>query len=103
MEERLQKYMAGCGVASRRKCEEIILAGKVKVNGTVVNELGIKVDPARDIVEYNGSIIKKEERKVYIILNKPEDVITSVKDEKGRKTVIDLVNVEERIDRKSVV
>lgn len=97
MEERLQKYMAGCGVASRRKCEELILAGKVKVNGIVIDELGCKVDQAKDIVEYNGSVITKEERKVYIMLNKPEDVITSVKDEKGRKTVIDIVKTEERI------
>ena len=96
MEERLQKYMAGCGVASRRKCEELILAGKVKVNGIVIDELGCKVDQAKDIVEYNGSVITKEERKVYIMLNKP-DVITSVKDEKGRKTVIDIVKTEERI------
>ena len=97
MEERLQKYMAGCGVASRRKCEELILAGKVKVNGIVIDELGCKVDQAKDIVEYNGSVITKEERKVYIMLNKPEDDITSVKDEKGRKTVIDIVKTEERI------
>lgn len=97
MEERLQKYMASCGIASRRKCEEIILSGNVKVNGETVSELGIKVDPSKDVVEYNGNIIRKEERKVYIILNKPEDVITSVKDEKGRKTVIDIVSVPERI------
>ena len=97
MEERLQKYMASCGVASRRKCEEIILSGKVKVNGTIVDELGIKVNALKDIVEYDGNVIKKEERKIYIILNKPEDVITSVKDEKGRKTVVDIVKVPERI------
>ena len=97
MEERLQKYMAACGIASRRKCEELILAGKVKVNGAVIDELGCKVNPLKDIVEYNGQVIVKEERKVYILLNKPEDVITSVKDEKGRKTVIDIVKTEERI------
>jgi len=97
MEERLQKYMASCGVASRRKCEELILEGKVKVNGTLVNELGIKVDEAKDIVEYNGKIIKKEEKKIYIMLNKPEGYICSVKDEKDRKTILDLVKVDERI------
>lgn len=97
MEERLQKYMAGCGVASRRKCEEIILSGKVKVNGIVVNELGVKVDPSKDVVEYNNCKITTEENKVYIMLNKPEGYITSVKDEKGRSTIIDLVNVNERI------
>ena len=97
MEERLQKFMAGCGVASRRKCEEIILSGKVKVNGVTVTELGVKVDGNKDKVEYNGKIIKPEETKVYIMLNKPEGYITSVKDEKNRKTVLDIVKVKERI------
>ena len=97
MEERLQKYMASCGFASRRKCEEFILLGKVKVNGNIIEELGFKVNPLEDIVEYDGRVITKEERKVYIMLNKPEDVITSVKDEKDRKTVIDIVKVNERI------
>ena len=97
MEERLQKYMARCGVASRRKCEEIILEGKIKVNGTIITEVGTKINPEKDIVEYNNNIIKVEEKKVYIMLNKPEGYITSVKDEKGRKTVLDIVNVEERI------
>ncbi len=97
MEERLQKYMASCGVASRRKCEEIILNGEVKVNGVVITELGTSVNPVEDNVEYKGSLITKEENKVYIILNKPEGYITSAKDEKGRKTVLDLVKVNERI------
>ncbi|MGG7185715.1 pseudouridine synthase [Clostridium butyricum] len=97
MEERLQKYMASCGIAARRKCEELILLGKVKVNGNIIEELGFKVNPLEDIVEYDGRVITKEERKVYIMLNKPEDVITSVKDEKDRKTVIDIVKVNERI------
>ncbi|MGG7200494.1 pseudouridine synthase [Clostridium butyricum] len=97
MEERLQKYMASCGIASRRKCEELILLGKVKVNGNIIEELGFKVNPLEDIVEYDRRVITKEERKVYIMLNKPEDVITSVKDEKDRKTVIDIVKVNERI------
>lgn len=97
MEERLQKYMARCGVASRRKCEELILSGKVKVNNSTITELGFKVDSNNDIVIYDGKIIKPEEKKVYIMLNKPEGYITSVKDEKNRKTVIDLVDVSERI------
>lgn len=97
MEERLQKFMASCGIASRRKCEELILLGKVKVNGNIIEELGFKVNLFEDIVEYDGRVITKEERKVYIMLNKPEDVITSVKDEKDRKTVIDIVKVNERI------
>ena len=97
MEERLQKYMAGCGVASRRKCEEIILEGKVKVNGNIVSELGIKVNPLTDIVEYEGKVLKKEEHKVYIMLNKPEGYISSVKDEKDRPTIMDIVKVKERV------
>lgn len=97
MEERLQKYMASCGVASRRKCEELILEGNVKINGETIRELGVKVNPEKDKVEYNGCILSKEERKVYIMLNKPEGYISSVKDEKDRKTVLDLVKVNERI------
>lgn len=97
MEERLQKYMASCGVASRRKCEELILAGKVKVNGALVNELGVKINPKKDSIEYDNKIISKENKKIYIMLNKPEGYICSVKDEKDRKTVLDLVKVEQRI------
>lgn len=97
MEERLQKFMASCGVASRRKCEEIILSGKVKVNGVLINEVGTKIDPINDIVEYNGVVITKEENKVYIMLNKPEGYISSVKDEKGRLTILDIVKVKERV------
>lgn len=97
MEERLQKYIAKCGVASRRKSEELILAGKIKVNGVVVTELGTKVNTDIDVIEYNDKVIKHEEEKIYIMLNKPEGYITSVSDEKGRKTVLDLINVNERI------
>lgn len=97
MQERLQKYMAGCGVASRRKCEEIILSGRVKVNNVVVKELGVKVDGDVDKVTVNGNLISTEERKVYIALNKPTAIISSVKDEKGRDTIIDLVPIKERI------
>lgn len=97
MEERLQKYMARCGVASRRKCEEIILQHKVTVNGSIVEELGIKVKPDFDIILVDGERILPEENKVYILLNKPVGVISSVKDEKGRKTILDIVKVKERI------
>ena len=97
MEERLQKYMARCGIASRRKCEEFILDGRVTVNGKKVKELGTKIDINKDLVYYDGILIKLEEVKRYIILNKPKGIITSVKDEKDRKTVIDLIDVPERI------
>ncbi|HAT4246279.1 TPA: rRNA pseudouridine synthase [Clostridium perfringens] len=97
MEERLQKYMARCGVASRRKCEEIICSGKVKVNDTVVDSLGTKVDPSVDVVSVNNKVISPEENKVYIMLNKPEGYVTTNKDEKNRKTILDIVKVNERI------
>ncbi|WAM30766.1 rRNA pseudouridine synthase [Caldicellulosiruptor naganoensis] len=88
---RLQKFMADCGVASRRKCEEIILQGRVKVNGRTITELGFKVDPQKDEVLVDGKKLVPVQKKVYIMLNKPFGVISSAKDEKGRKTVVDLV------------
>ena len=95
---RLQKYMAVCGVASRRKSEEIIKEGRVKVNNKVVIEMGIKVDPKKDIVKVDDEVIREEKNMVYIMLNKPIGYVTTLKDEKGRKTVIDLIeDVEERI------
>ena len=97
MEERLQKFMARCGVASRRKCEEIITMGRVKVNDSLVVELGHKIDPDIDKVYVDDEIISIEENKVYIALNKPEGIVSTVKDEKGRKTILDLVEVKERI------
>lgn len=97
MEERLQKYMARCGVASRRKCEEVITAGRVKVNDLVITELGFKIDPDNDKVHVDDKMINIEENKVYIALNKPEGVVSTVKDEKGRKTILDLIGVKERI------
>lgn len=94
--ERLQKYMASCGIASRRKCEEIILAGRVKVNGNVITELGYKVSEG-DSVLLDGGIIYPETKKVYIALNKPIGYVSTVMDERGRKTLLDLVEVKERI------
>lgn len=97
MEERLQKFMARCGVASRRKCEEIITGGRVKVNDFVVSELGHKIDPDKDTIYVDNKIINIEENKVYIALNKPEGIVSTVKDEKDRKTILDLVKTKERI------
>lgn len=85
---RLQVYMASCGVASRRKCEEIILSGKVCVNGIIIKELGTKIGK-NDIVTVNGNVIKKEEH-VYYVLNKPSGYVTTLNDEHNRKTVMDL-------------
>ncbi|MBD5640136.1 rRNA pseudouridine synthase [Clostridium botulinum] len=97
MEERLQKYMASCGIASRRKCEDIILEGRVEVNGIKIKELGTKIISGKDIIKVDGNIIKPEENKIYILLNKPKGYVCTAKDEKGRKTILDLVKVKERI------
>ena len=98
MEERLQKYLANRGVASRRKCEEFITSGLVKVNGKVTTELGTKINPESDIIEYNGKVIKNDtEKKVYILLNKPIGYVTTAKDQFDRPTVLSLVNVKEKV------
>lgn len=89
--ERLQKYMARCGVASRREAENIILDGRVKVNKKIVTELGVKVDEDNDKVFLDGELIKPEKKLYYIMLNKPKGYITTVKDEFERKTVLELV------------
>ena len=97
MEERLQKYLANSGVASRRKCEELILQGKVEVNGKVVTELGTKINPEKDIVKFDGKEVKQVKKMVYILLNKPIGYVTTADDQFGRDTVLDLVKVKERI------
>lgn len=98
MEEiRLQKYIAECGIASRRKAEELILEGKIRVNGIIITELGTKINPSKDIVEYNNKVIEPEQRNVYILLNKPIGYVTTVKDQFNRPSVLDLVKVKERI------
>lgn len=89
--ERLQKYLANQGIASRRKAEEYILQGKVKVNGEIVNELGTKINPEKDTIEFEGKKVNKEIKKVYVLLNKPIDYVTTVKDQFSRNTVVDLV------------
>lgn len=93
---RLQKYMAECGVASRRKSEELIARGKVKVNGHPAS-IGDKIDPKKDLVTVDGKKISKEEALVYYALNKPRGYITTVSDEYGRKTVMQLVKSDSRI------
>lgn len=95
--ERLQKVIATSGYTSRRKAEELITKGKVRVNGKVVTELGTKVDTT-DTIEVEGTVInEKETNKVYYLLNKPRGVITSTSDDKGRKTVLDLIETDKRI------
>ena len=85
---RLQKYMAMCGVAARRKCEEMIRPGRVSVNGLIVTEMGTQVMPG-DTVHLDGQIISPEERKVVILYHKPAGEVTTVTDDKGRETVMD--------------
>ncbi len=97
MVERLQKFLANAGVASRRKAEELILQGKISVNGEVVRELGTKIDTDKDIVEYNGKEVKSQDNKIYILLNKPIDYVTTVHDQFDRKTVLDLINIKEKV------
>ena len=89
--ERLQKYLANQGIASRRKAEEYILQGKVKVNGKVVLELGTKINPEKDKIEFEGREVEKQEKKTYVLLNKPIDYVTTVRDQFHRNTVVDLV------------
>lgn len=96
-EIRLQKYMAEAGISSRRKAEELILEGKVKVNGKTINELGIKIVPNKDIVEYNGKKVVLEKEYVYILLNKPIGYVTTVKDQFNRDSILDLVKINKRI------
>lgn len=95
---RLQKYIADCGITSRRKAEELIIQGKVSVNGNVVTELGTKVIQNIDKVEYNGKEIKiKDEDYIYIILNKPIGYVTTVHDQFNRETVLDLIKTDKRL------
>lgn len=97
MIERLQKFLANSGVASRRKCEELILAGRVKVNGEIVTELGRKIDSDKDVVGFDDKEIKQQKNKVYILLNKPIGYVTTMKDQFNRDSVIDLVKINERV------
>ena len=92
MEEiRLQKFLANSGVCSRRAAEQLIIDGKITVNGIVVTELGTKVNPETDNVVYNGKSVKLVEKHIYVLLNKPIGYVTTVKEQFGRPTVMDLV------------
>jgi pseudouridine synthase len=96
--QRLQKVLAHAGIASRRASEALIQEGRVSVNGRVVTELGTKVDPNRDIINVDGRpVSKRASHFTYIMLNKPRQVLSSARDERGRKTVMDLVDCPERV------
>ena len=95
---RIAKFLAAAGVASRRKCEEIILEGNVKVNGKTVEELGTQVDPARDDVRVNRKKIELKQEKIYIMFDKPLGCVCTCEDERGRTTVLDYIkSIDERI------
>ena len=97
MEERVQKYLANCGIASRRKCEEYILQGRVQVNGRIVTELGTKINLENDIVKFDGKDVKQAKKLIYILLNKPIGYVTTVKDQFNRDSVLDLVKTNKRL------
>lgn len=96
-ELRLQKYLANQGICSRRKAEEYIEEGLVKVNGKIVTELGTKINPEQDEVIFKGNKVRRIQNKVYILLNKPIGYVTTTKDQFNRDTVLDLIKVEEKI------
>lgn len=87
MQERLQKIIARAGIASRRHAEQLILSGQVRVNGRVVTELGTKADAAQDRIEAAGRVVKEAERRVYLVLHKPPEVVSAMADPEGRKTL----------------
>src|SRR5207249_3879585 len=95
--ERLQKILAHAGVASRRKAEELILAGRVAVNGRTVTELGSRADPEHDHVKVDGRLLRAQQH-LYLVMNKPKDVVTTVHDPEGRETVMALLKgVKQRV------
>lgn len=94
--ERLQRIIASHGVASRRASEQLILDGKVKVNGKIVRELGTKADPTKDRIEVEGRLLQPQAHR-YLMLNKPSGYITTASDERSRRTVMDLIDIRERV------
>ena len=94
---RLNRYLAKCGVASRRKCDDIITSGRVGINGKTITTLGTDVNIEHDEVTVDGQVVKPVEEKIYIVLHKPVGYVTSVKDTHKRQTVLDLVSIKERI------
>jgi len=93
---RLNKFLALAGIASRRKADEFIASGKIKINKKIIKELGTQVDEFDDIIEYDGEILKIQTNKIYIALNKPVGYVSSANSSQG-KTVLDLIKIEERI------
>ncbi|HEY6447550.1 MAG TPA: pseudouridine synthase [Acidobacteriaceae bacterium] len=96
-QERLQKIIAAAGIASRRKAEELILAGRVQLNGQIVTQLGTKADPARDHIRVDGKLLQGPERPRYFVVNKPKGYVTTASDPEGRPTVMDLIKAGPRV------
>lgn len=94
---RINKFLSASGIASRRKADELVTAGRVKVNGKIVRELGTKINPVSDKVTVDGRGAKLTSNYIYILLNKPKDAVTTVRDEKGRRSVLDIVSVRSRV------
>lgn len=94
---RINRFLSMCGLSSRRKAEELVLAGSVSVNGRVVTDLAARVDPAKDRVTVRGEPVTPEREALYLVLNKPKDAITTAKDERGRRSVMDILKSRQRV------
>jgi pseudouridine synthase len=94
---RLNKFLASAGIASRRKCDDLILEGRVKVNDKIITTLGFRVDEEKDKISFDNKIVKYAKDFIYIIMNKPKGIVTTVKDQYNRNTVLDLIPIKQRI------
>jgi len=95
---RLQKFLADCGVASRRKAEELIAAGNISVDGIIITEMGAKIDPESQVIRYNDTLVTRQHKHIYILLNKPRGYVTTLSDPQGRPIVTSLLkNVTARV------
>ena len=94
---RINKFLAACGIGSRRAVEEYIISGQISVNGITINNLSTDIDESKDEVKFNGKIVSLEEKKVYIMINKPKGYLCTVKDDQGRPTVLKLIKEKMRI------
>jgi len=94
---RLNKYLAQCGLGSRRTNDLLIQKGKISVNDKIVTQLGMIIDESKDQIKFDGILLNAQEPKIYVLLNKPTGYVTTVKDQNSRKTVLDLIDVKQRI------
>lgn len=94
---RLNRFLAMAGIGSRRRCDQYISEGLVSVNGEVVDQLGVRIDPEKDVVKFDGEIIEHQNDQIYILLHKPARTVTTAKDDRKRKTVLDLIATPQRL------